>query len=171
MLRRNAIWAALVVGVAIVQTTWLEALLFAGVLPDLVLVLVVFFAIAEGEERAMLTGAVGGVFQDVASGAVLGHHVLCYVVVAFVLGRVSSRLITEHPAVKAGLVLLAAFVRGVLFTAVFCIQNPGVRLVHSIVATVIPAAFYTAIVSPVVFMLMDRTYGRGQIYQGARPDV
>ncbi len=158
MMRRNLWWAVLVVAVALIQTTWLKGIRVQGVLPDLTLLLVVYFAIAEGEERAMFTGALGGVCQDVASSMVLGHHVLCNVVVGFVVGRVARRLIMEHPVVKVALVLCASLLNGLLFTSVEYVQTPSMSALHRIMTTVVPGAFYTALVTPLVFIMLGRAF-------------
>ena len=109
------VWLICIVLAALIQTNWPELLRFQDVSPDIIIVLVVYFAIAYGEERAMFTGLIGGLYQDVAVKTVLGHHVLCYVVIGYTIGRLAARLISEHAAVKAGLVLVASFCQGVFF--------------------------------------------------------
>jgi rod shape-determining protein MreD len=161
-LRRNLLWAALVVTTALVQTTWLGALRVAGVLPDLVLLLVVYFALAEGEERAMFTGVLGGLFQDVAGNAALGHHVLCLVIVGYATGRITLRLVTEHPAIKVGLVFCASLANGLLYATIGYGQRPDVGGWLVITAQVIPGAFYTALVTPLIFVVLERCFRRGQ---------
>ncbi|MBW7863608.1 MAG: rod shape-determining protein MreD [Candidatus Hydrogenedens sp.] len=156
----NLWWLAGVVFLALVQTNWPDALKFQEVLPDLVLVMVVYFAIAEGEERAMLTGLVGGLYQDVAVNTVMGHHVLCHVLVGFAAGRLATRLVTGHAAVKAGLVLSAALSQGVLFTLIQYVQQPQRGMLYPLVTAVVPSAFYTALVAPLVFVLLDLLMGR-----------
>ena len=166
-MRRNILWAVIVVATALVQTTWLDAIRLQGVLPDLTLLLVVYFAIADGEERAMFTGVLGGLYQDVAGNAVLGHHIVCHVIVGYVAGRVAQRLITEHPAVKVGLVLCAGVLRGVLFTCIQYVQTPDMSAIHTILATVLPGAFYTALVTPIVFVVLARSFRlQGEPVQG-----
>jgi len=159
-MRRNVWWAAVVIAAALIQTTWLDAIRLQGVLPDLTLLLVVYFAIAEGEERAMLTGVLGGLYQDVAGDAVLGHHVLCHVIAGYTVGRVARRLIMEHPMVQVGLVMGASLLHGVLFTAVEYVQTPAKSALHTWVTTVVPGAFYTALLTPVVFFVLARSFRR-----------
>jgi rod shape-determining protein MreD len=159
-MRKNLLWAAVVMLAALVQTTWPEALRVAGVLPDLTLILVVYFGIAEGEERAMFTGALGGVFQDIASNGVLGHHVFCNVLAGYLVGRMSTRLVTEHPAVKAGAVFVAALAHGLLYTLIQYIQMPSMSALQMIAAKVVPGAFYTGLATPVVFFVLDRALRR-----------
>lgn len=157
-MRRNLLWAIAVTAAALIETTWLKAISVMDVTPNLTLLMVIYFAIADGEERAMFTGAVGGVFQDVARSAVLGHHVLCLVIVGYASGRIATRLVTEHPAVKAGLVFCASIVCGLLEILVQYVQDPNLAAMHNIVARVVPGAFYTALFTPVLFFLLDRSF-------------
>ncbi len=159
-LMRHLAWLAAVVFFALVQTNWPDALKAQSVVPDLVLIMVVYFAIAEGEERAMFTGLVGGLYQDVAMHTVLGHHVLCHVVVGYIAGRVSTRLITEHAAIKAGLVLLASLGQGFLFVLIQYVQQPQRGLLYPYLSASVPCAFYTALFAPLLFLALDAVMGR-----------
>ena len=159
-MRKNIIWASLTVFTSLLQTTWLDGIQIQGVTPSLTLLLVIYFALADGEERAMYTGVLAGLFQDVASESVLGHHVLCYVIVGYLVGRVSVRLITQNPAVKVGLVCLASLISGLLFTIVLAVQDPQWSLIATIRSNVIPSTLYTALATPLAFFLIDRLFGR-----------
>lgn len=160
MLRKNITWLLAVIFAAMLETTWLEHIRYHDVVPDLTLLMVLYFAIVDGEERAMLTGAVGGIFQDVASNATLGHHVLCHVIVGYIAARVAARMITEHPAAKAGLVLGAGILSGLLAIAVAYIQDPSIPAFHNIIARVVPGSFYTALFTPLMFFILDRIFRR-----------
>lgn len=163
----NLIWIVTVVVMALVQTTWPDFLTLQNVKPDLTLILVVYFAIADGEERAMLTGALGGIYQDVASKAVLGQNVLCLVIVGYAAGRLATRLVTGHPAVKAGLVFLAGLAQGVLLTCIYYVQDPGTLVIETILTVVVPASFYTALITPFVFFGLSRIFGERSAPQGS----
>ena len=158
--RRNALWVIVVIGAALIQSTLLDAIKIQGVQPDLIVLMVVYFALTEGEERAMFTGALGGVYQDVAGDAVLGHHILCNVIVGYATGKLATRLIVEHPAVKAGLVFCAGLVHGLTFTAIQYMQNPGMSAIYTVATSAIPGAFYTALCTPVVFLLLAWMFHR-----------
>ncbi len=157
-MRRNALWLVIIIATALVQATWLDAVRIANVVPDLILLLVVYFAISFGEERAMYTGVIGGLFQDVANTTTIGHNVLCHVIVAYATGRIANRLVTENPAVKTGLVLCAALVHGMLHSALLYIAQPQLANMGDIVARIVPSAFYTAIATPFVFFALDRIF-------------
>lgn len=155
-MRRILFWTLVSIVAALIEATWLRAIRFQGVMPDLVLILVVYCAITEGEERAMYMAALGGLFQDVYSDTVLGHHVLCLVIVAFVVGRVAKRLITDNPAVKAASVFIASIVNSLLYAFIEYVQKTDGHALYVMLADVIPRAFYTALVTPLLFLLVSR---------------
>ena len=156
MIRANIFWAFIIVFTVLLEATWLGLLRIQGVQPELILMLVVYFAITEGEERAMMTGFLGGLFQDVASDSALGHHVLCLVVVGFVMGRLSRRLITDNPAVKAGSVLGASVTHGLLYMTIDYVQNADPGRFYVLLVMIAPQAFYTALMTPFLFFALAR---------------
>lgn len=157
-MRKNILWAVVVVAAALLQTTWLDVIRLQGVLPDLTLLLVLYFAIFHGEERAMFTGLLGGLYQDVASNTLLGHHILCHVLIGYWVARLARRLITEHPAIKVGVVLCTAVIHGVLYTGIQYVLTPDMSAIHTILSAVLPGAFYTALVTPAVFLVLARAF-------------
>lgn len=157
---KNLVWAGVTIVAALLQATWPDAFRVQGTYPDLVLLLVVYFAMTDGEERAMLTGALGGLFQDVVTDSVVGHHMLCHVVIGYLTARVAARLITDHPAVKVGLVFAASVAGGVLHTVILSVQDPQLGAMRTVVARVVPGAFYTALITPLALLLVDRAFRR-----------
>jgi rod shape-determining protein MreD len=151
---------------SLVQTTWPDSLKIRGAGPDFVLLFVVFFAIVEGEERAMYTALIGGLYQDVTVNTLLGHHVLCLVLVAYGIGRFSTRLVTDHPAVKVGLVFVASLAQGVLFNGVLYIIEPDMKFLYSLIQIVIPVAFFSGILTPFLFVPLERIFQGRQSFQG-----
>jgi rod shape-determining protein MreD len=162
MIQRNMLWAVVIVALALLQYTWLDALRLGDVVPDLTVLLVVYFALNGSIERAILTGALAGVFHDVIHASVLGHHVLVYVAVGYAAGQMSARLVLDHPAVKAGLVFLAALSAGVLYFLLNYVQHPSAGLLAPLVKEAVPQAFYTALATPIVFAVLNRLFGERQ---------
>ncbi len=165
-MRKNVYWALMVTIATLLEASWPGILRVQGVTPDLILLMVVYFAIAGGSERAMITGLAGGLLQDVAGDTGLGHHVLSLVIVGYLAGSISLRLVTDSPAVKSGLVLAAGLLNGILFVAVSYLQDPGMNVLNTVAVSVVPRAFYTALVTPFVFYLLQRSRPQGQPVPG-----
>jgi rod shape-determining protein MreD len=166
-MRRNIAWVVVTVVAALMESTLLKGISIQEVLPDLPLLLVAYFAFQEGEERAMFTGVIGGLIQDVASNASLGHNVLALVVVGYIAGRLSKRLLTEHPAVKVALVFGASLTEGILFVTIQYVQNPNFGATYMILTSAVPTAFYTTLVTPFVFFALDRGFRRDVRLEGS----
>lgn len=157
-MRKHLLWVMVTILAAMLETTWLQHISLLRVVPDLTLLVVLYFAMNYGEERAMLTGAIGGIINDIASNETLGFYVLCHVVIGYAAARVSARLITEHPAAKATLVFCASIMFGLLDIAVRYVLDPSIPALNTIIAKVVPGSFYTALFTPVVFFLLDRMF-------------
>lgn len=99
---------ALLLGLALLlESTVLQFVLVAGVKPDLVLVLVVFYAITNGPREGAFLGFMGGLAQDFLSGYYLGLNALSFTVVGYLVGLGHTRLFKESPFILAGVTFLA----------------------------------------------------------------
>lgn len=152
------IWFIIVLLFSMLQASWPDWLRVQNVMPDLGLILVIYFALFYGEERAMYTGVLTGLYQDTSSSSVLGHHVLCLVVTGYIFGRLSSRLISEHPAIKAGLVFLGALLHGTLYNFVHYLQSPYTNVLYVFFTNAVPSAFYSAVLTPLVFWILQTIF-------------
>ena len=84
--RRLLLGAVTVVTALLLQTTVLARLPLPGGGPDLLLVLVVAFALAEGALSGTLTGFAAGLIADLGADHELGRLALVYALVGYVAG-------------------------------------------------------------------------------------
>ncbi|MDD2420806.1 MAG: rod shape-determining protein MreD [Heliobacteriaceae bacterium] len=86
----------------ILQTTLLTYFEIGGVKPNLVLILVCFFAILNGSRAGGIFGFLAGLFLDLASGRYLGLNALAFAAVGAVLGMLEYRLYKDNLLVPMG---------------------------------------------------------------------
>ena len=84
--RRVALGAGLVLAALLVQTTVLTRLPLPGAAPDLVLVVVVGFALAEGSLPGTVTGFAAGLLADLGADHELGRTALVLTLVGYLAG-------------------------------------------------------------------------------------
>lgn len=121
----RALTAALAVSLALVlQVSVLPHLAWAGVVPDLVLLVVVGSALAHGTEFAIVVGFAAGLLLDLAPPAdhVAGRWALALIVVAYVAGRMRTSGCPSLVAM-AGTALACSFVG----TSVFALSGMLLR--------------------------------------------
>lgn len=86
--RRLALGVAVLLTALLVQTVLLSRLPLPGATPDLLLVVVVAFALAEGPASGAVTGLFAGLLADLGADHALGRVALAYVVVGYAAGLV-----------------------------------------------------------------------------------
>lgn len=89
-IRRALLGLATVVTALLLQTTVLARLPLPGGVPDLLLVLVVAFALAEGPLSGTVTGFAAGLLADLGADHELGRLALAYALVGYAAGLVQD---------------------------------------------------------------------------------
>jgi rod shape-determining protein MreD len=117
--RIGIVLVALVAVVA--QTTLIPVLTVTGVAPDLVFLLVVFFALQRGTTLGLWMGFSLGVLQDVAGGGPLGLNGLILLGVAYLVGRLRTRLFKENLPAQILIVLILTWFHQ--FLMFFCMNT------------------------------------------------
>ncbi|HWJ03826.1 MAG TPA: rod shape-determining protein MreD [Verrucomicrobiae bacterium] len=94
----------------VLQTTLFDFWKFAGVKPDLVLLLVIYFAFTNGPLKGALLGLLFGALVDLQVGYNLGMYALAFVVAGFIAGWFETRMYKENLLIA----LLVTFVTTVI---------------------------------------------------------
>ena len=163
--RRLLLGVATVVPAVLLQTTVLARLPLPGGAPDLLLVLVVAFALAEGPLSGTLTGFAAGLLADLGADHELGRTALVLALVGYVAGLVhddpsyggSGERSTLLPFVVVGLSAAAAVTvfaaEGVLLSDP---RVTGSAYLRALAGTVPYCVLLTPFVLPVIGALVRR---------------
>ncbi|MBW3640710.1 MAG: rod shape-determining protein MreD [Actinobacteria bacterium] len=167
--RRFLFGAVTVVAAVLLQSAVLTRLPLPGGAPDLLLVLVVAFALAEGPLSGTVTGFVTGLLADLGTDHELGRSALVYTLVGYAAG-----LVHDAPALGGGVsggrarsplqplvvVAVAAAAGVTVYAAVgFLLGDDRITLdayTQSLVATVAYCVLLTPFVVPVIGILVRR---------------
>jgi rod shape-determining protein MreD len=169
MAAARALALALVVTLAVVlQVALFPFLSYAGVVPNLALLVVVAAALVRGPDFAAVVGFLSGLAIDLAPPAdhVAGRWALALVVVGYLAGRVRH---DARTSALAAVVTVAA--SSFVGTSVFALSgmvlsDPGVPVTEAL--TVIPTAvLYDVLVTPFVLPLLMRVFRRLEPHQVA----
>ena len=113
-------------GVVVLQSNVLSGLMVSGVRPDIVLILVVYFANANGNLAGQLTGVATGLVRDLITLSPLGFHSLVYATVGFLYGGTKDKVFMDPILVPMLMVFVATILKallGGLLAVVFGIQS------------------------------------------------
>ena len=158
---RALVVAAVVVAAVTVQLGVLPAIAIGDVVPNLVLVVVIAFALARGPEYGVLVGFAAGLILDLAPPAdhTAGRWALAFVVVGYLAGL--ARRDARASALAAVLVVAAGSFIGTSLFALsgLLLQDPGVTfegVMHVLPIALVYDVVLTPLVVPAVLALMRR---------------
>jgi rod shape-determining protein MreD len=103
-----------IVGALVLQTTLSGLSLGAAATVNLVLVAVVYLALAYGPMTGMLSGMVGGLVQDALAGGIIGLGGLTKTLIGFVVGVLSAQFNLSTTVPRLAMFVVATFVHQVL---------------------------------------------------------
>ena len=157
--RRLLLGAVTVVTALLLQTTVLARLPLPGGAPDLLLVLVVAFALVEGPLSGAVTGFVAGLLADLGADHELGRLALVYVLVGYAAG-----LLAEDRPRSSVLPVLTVAAAGTGAVALYALEGlllgdprvTGSALRASLAGTVTYSVLLTPLVVPLVRLLVRR---------------
>jgi rod shape-determining protein MreD len=152
--RRFLLGAATVLTALLLQDTVLTSLPLPGAAPDLLLVVVVAFALIEGPLSGMTTGFVAGVLADSLADHQLGRLALAYAVVGYAVGFM------EDETDRSTLLPFAAVGAGALL-AVLLFASEGMLLgdprvtFHAVGRSLVSSVPYAVVLTPFVVPVLN----------------
>jgi rod shape-determining protein MreD len=123
-----------------------------GVVPDLLTLVVIYWALAGGGMAGVLAGFVVGLVADVDLGRNLGLTAGALAAVGYVAGNIGSSLHRERPPAQF-VVLFVATTLVLALRTLFAAHGDPAAWVAMIPAHVLLRAVYTALLGPLVYLI------------------
>lgn len=156
-MRRLFIVLAFIV-VLILQTTILPFLRIGGIMPDLLLVLVIFTALFYGSLAGGVVGFVVGLIQDLLGGHYLGLGALSFFLAGFLMGYLERRVNKDNLLVAFSLVLMGSFMASAFFLLGQGLLDMAALNIRLFWRVLIPSALYNACLASLFFQPLTRLF-------------
>jgi rod shape-determining protein MreD len=140
----------LLTGVALVQTVLLSRVNLWGARPDLMLLLVLIWAVVRGVDEALVWGFIGGLIVDLLSGGPLGTTALALVVVAFLAGQSWGQGLGSPVIQLVFLALIGITVYHLILLTILAWTGYAVDWVGALLRVAGPSALLNAALAPFV---------------------
>ena len=142
-----------VAGALALQTTLARFLVRGQLTVDLVLVVVVYFALMFGPTTGLLTGAFAGLVQDALSTSVIGIGGLAKTIVGFLAGVIGTQFIVAQPLPRFVVFFCATLLHAVIFMGLYVLLD--LRQFGTPYAAVAGQATANAVAGVVAFQLVE----------------
>ena len=140
-------------GALALQTTLAGLSVGGGVMVNLVLVAVVYAALAFGPVTGLLTGSAGGLAQDALAGGVIGISGFSMTLVGFMVGVLGAQFIVSQPFPRLVMFVGATLVHELCFHALYALSD--VRAFRFDYASVLTVAVLNGLIGIVAFQIVE----------------
>jgi rod shape-determining protein MreD len=154
--RTAGVLAALAVAI-VLQATLSGMSMAGGTRVNLVLVAVVYVALAFGAVTGLLAGTAGGLAQDALAGGIVGVGGLSKTIVGFLVGVLGAQFIVSQPVPRFVMFVGATFVHELCFQALYALVESRVFTIQY--SAVLLQALVNGAIGVLAFQVVEGTPG------------
>ena len=142
----------------LLQSAVMPAFSMAGVVPDLLLVLVITVAYTRGRVAGMLTGLAAGLLTDVCFHDMVGLCALFYLCIGYVAGY-SQKIYDERDYMLPMLMMpVGEFLYSFAYYIAYFLLRSRTEFGYYFVHLILPRMIYTVLVAAVLYPLFHRIH-------------
>jgi len=143
------------------QTTFFRSFTIQGAVPDMVLVLVIFYAIFNSANRGTVYGVICGLLEDLYVGRFIGINAISKGITAFVIGKLQGNVFRENLMVGVIGVIGGTLINSALLFILSVISFEIFNLDKSIFINLIYQGFYNTLIGIPLYIWYYRSSTRG----------
>lgn len=150
------IWSGVLVITIIIQSTLIPLISIKGIHPDLLLVIVVSYALLSGKEYGAGLGFFAGLLQDLVSGSIFGINTLSKLATGYMFGLAERKVFKEHVLLPVLATLVATLFNGLVGIILLLIFGYKVDIAAAVMQNIVPLVGYNLIIAVPVHHVVYR---------------
>lgn len=131
----------------LLQTTLFRSLAFAGIVPNLLIVLTSSFGFMRGEKEGLLIGFFAGLLCDIFFADILGFHALVYMYIGFLNGKFCKIFYPEDIKLPLALIIVSDLSYGIICYILTFMLRGRFEFAYYFLHIILPEALYTIVVT------------------------
>jgi len=133
----------------------IQATLFKGIRPDLILILVCFYSLRHGQNKGMAYGALTGLLIDSLNGFILGPNIFSKFAAGFLVGLIKEKVFYWNMILNAIVIIVLSLIDIFIVRISFEIFS-DILINNTPLEALIFQVFYTLAFSLIMFPLFNR---------------
>ena len=148
----------------ILQCTVFDKLAFAGIIPNLMIILTSSFGFMRGEKEGLVIGFFCGLLSDIFFGNFLGFYALVLMYIGFLNGKFSRIFYPEDIKLPIALIITSDLSYGILMFVLMFMLRGKFRFGYYFMHVILPEALYTIVVTmffyPIILKVNEKLEAR-----------
>ncbi len=142
------------------ESSTLHALSLNGVMPNLTLMFIIFYAVLNGKEKGRRLGLILGLLQDLLFCPVLGFYGMLFFFLGHLSGFLTSDLTDTDLLIPLSLLGLSDLIYGLVSYLIFGFFQGNIHFFAFLLHRILPELIYTLILGIVLFPLLRLLFER-----------
>lgn len=151
---RKIMLAVMILFCFLLQTTVFRSLAFAGIVPNLLIVLTSAFGFMRGEKEGLWVGFFAGLLCDIFFGDILGFHALVYMYIGFLNGKFCKIFYPEDIKLPIALITVSDLSYGMICYVLLFLLRGRLDFPFYLRAVILPETVYTIVVTCLLYPLV-----------------
>jgi len=143
------------------QSTLFASYSIKGVVPDMVLVFVIFYALLNGADKGARYGIVCGLLEDLYTGRFIGMNAISKAATAYIIGKLQHRVFAENVAVGVISVIIGSLLNALLMFMLAFAYFAVFNIDRSLFINVIYQVFYNVLLTTPIYIWYYQSSKRG----------
>jgi rod shape-determining protein MreD len=149
------VFSICIFAIGIIQSTILDYIKIYNVKPNLLLVLVITFALLYGSGSGAVLGFFAGLIQDLISGKVLGFYSLLGLYLGLFVGLVNRRIFRENLVVTIFITFVSTTIYEELVYIINSVFTRGkIDMIYPALNIVLPEALYNSVAAILIYVFV-----------------
>lgn len=151
---RKVVVTLLVIICFILQCSVFDALAFAGIIPNLMIILTASFGFMRGEKEGLIIGFFCGLLSDVFFGFFLGFYALILMYIGYMNGKFSRIFYPEDIKLPIALIITSDLSYGILCYILLFMLRGKFQFGYYFSHIILPEALYTIVITVFLYPLI-----------------
>lgn len=148
----------------ILQCSVFNSLAFAGIIPNLMIILTSSFGFMRGEKEGLVIGFFCGLLSDIFFGSFLGFYALVLMYIGYLNGKFSKIFYPEDIKLPIALIITSDLSYGILCYCLMFLLRGRFRFSYYFTHVILPEALYTIVITiflyPVILWINEKLEAR-----------
>ena len=152
----------------VLQTTTLKSISIAGIVPNLLIIVVSAFGLMRGKTEGMYIGFFSGLLVDIFCGFYLGIYALLYMYVGYLTGLFQKRFYPEDITLPLLIISVSDFFTNLIIYLVLFLTRSRFDFGYYFSNIILPELVYTMIVTIFFYLLLLKINQKLEAYEKRR---
>lgn len=153
-MKRGIVTALLIFLCFLLQCTVFRHLAFAGIVPNLLIVLTASFGFMRGERTGLLIGFFCGLLADIFFGSTIGFYALLYMYIGYMNGKFCTIFYPQDIKLPVALILGSDFMYGIISYVILFLLRGRFEFQYYFAHIILPEIVYTIAVTLFLYPLI-----------------